>query len=121
MSIYISVIHEQILRSLRYQVHLLEEDELFEQTLLRGSQVALAPQPESSDIDALMRSMMSVDPTPPSLATRMHPALDNVADRATITAGPWNRGPDTSTMGETKTSTPAIRMGGVKGKGRGRR
>jgi hypothetical protein len=36
----------------------LEDNELFEQTLLRGSQAALEQQPSTSDIDALMRSMM---------------------------------------------------------------
>jgi hypothetical protein len=37
----------------------LEENEVFEQTLLRGSQVSLEQQPSTADIDTLMRSMMA--------------------------------------------------------------
>jgi hypothetical protein len=46
------------MRNLRQKVHELEEDELFERTLLRGSQAGLEPQPSSGDIDVIMRSMM---------------------------------------------------------------
>ncbi|KAF9464111.1 hypothetical protein BDZ94DRAFT_1308132 [Collybia nuda] len=48
----------KILVSLRREVQELEDNELFEQALLRGSQVALEQQPSTGDIDALMRSMM---------------------------------------------------------------
>jgi len=53
---------EQVVDSLRDAVYALEENELFEQTLLRGSQIALEQQPGVGDIDALMRSMMVVAP-----------------------------------------------------------
>lgn len=49
---------DEILASLRHEVQELEDNELFEQTLLRGSQAALEQQPSTNDIDALMRSMM---------------------------------------------------------------
>lgn len=120
------VIHEQILRSLRYQVHLLEDDELFEQTLLRGSQAALSAQPESGDIDALMRSMMSTNSAPLPLATPMNHVLEHgtrhgLATASTVTAGPWNHGSVANTQRESQTSTPANFMRGVKGALRGRR
>jgi len=54
----ISVLHDQILTSLRNKVRQLEENELFEQMLLRGSQAALELQPSTTDIDVLMQSMM---------------------------------------------------------------
>jgi hypothetical protein len=44
--------------NLRQAVAQLEENELFEQTLRRGSQAALQIQPSTNDIDTLMRSMM---------------------------------------------------------------
>ena len=44
-------------------MHALEENELFEQTLLRGPQIALEQQPGVGDIDALMRSMMVAPPS----------------------------------------------------------
>lgn len=63
--------------AMRYRVHLLEENEMFEQTLLRGSRVGQDVQPSSSDIDVLMRGLMVV------------PALSS---QATIPSdGPWNR------------------------------
>lgn len=48
----------EALAFLRREVQELEDNELFEQTLLRGSQATLEQQPGTSDIDALMRSMM---------------------------------------------------------------
>ncbi|KAF7980629.1 hypothetical protein HWV62_37426 [Athelia sp. TMB] len=116
-------IHEQIMRSLRYQVHLLEDDELFEQTLLRGSQAALAAQPESSDIDALMRSMMSVSSALLPLATPIHPDHGTTCGSttaSTVTMGPWNRGPATNIEGASHKSTPAMRTGAMKGRGKTR-
>lgn len=120
------MIHEQILRSLRYQVHLLEDDELFEQTLLRGSQAALSAQPESGDIDALMRSMMATNSAPLPLVTpinhaREHGASHGRATTGTVTAGPWNHGSVANTQSASQTSTPAVHMRGMKGAIRGRR
>ncbi|GLB38632.1 hypothetical protein LshimejAT787_0504970 [Lyophyllum shimeji] len=56
-------LYMQVMVNLHGVVQNLEENELFEQTLLRGSQAALEPQPSTTDIDALMRSMM-VTPKP---------------------------------------------------------
>jgi hypothetical protein len=52
------MLHEQVQRRLRDEVRKLRENELFEQALLRGSQVGLDYQTTSGDIDAIMRSML---------------------------------------------------------------
>jgi hypothetical protein len=52
------VLFEHVMGNLRRQVRLLEEHELFEQTLMKQSQVGQSPLPSTNDIDALMRSMM---------------------------------------------------------------
>ena len=53
------------MKRLRDRVKQLEDDELFEQMLLRGTQVGLE-QPSSDDIDDIMRSLMSTsDEAPP--------------------------------------------------------
>jgi len=44
--------------NLRKEVRKLEEDELFERTILQGSQIGQEEQPSSNDIDVIMRSMM---------------------------------------------------------------
>jgi hypothetical protein len=46
------------MQNLRAQVKRLQEDALFEQTVLRGSLIAEEQQPSSKDIDAILRSMM---------------------------------------------------------------
>ena len=63
-SFYRTVLYDQVMGNLRQAVAQLEENELFEQTLRRGSQAALQIQPSTNDIDALMRSMMSGDNMP---------------------------------------------------------
>ena len=45
--------------NLRREVSKLQEDELFDQILLRGSRAALQPQPTTSDIDTILKSMMA--------------------------------------------------------------
>ncbi|KDR83102.1 hypothetical protein GALMADRAFT_221072 [Galerina marginata CBS 339.88] len=52
------VLFDRIMTSLRAEVAQLQENELFEQIILRGSKAALETQPSTNDIDALMRSMM---------------------------------------------------------------
>lgn len=78
-----SALYERIMRSLRYEVQQLEENELFEQTLLRGSQAALEQQPVSHDIDTLMRGMMG-----PTASTGY--SRSNNRTNPHITNGPWN-------------------------------
>lgn len=120
-------IHEKILSSLRYQVHLLEENELFEKTLLQGSQAALESQPTSNDIDTLMRSMMGLTPnasTANATTRKNNNALsvetgyttaNTTATARTITRGPWNRGLDMG-IGTEGGTTPRRSL--AKGKGR---
>ena len=60
--------------NLRQAVAQLEENELFEQTIRRGSQAALQIQPSTNDIDTLMRSMM----------------VNTTSAGSRITNGPWN-------------------------------
>jgi hypothetical protein len=76
--------YDHILTLLRSEVRQLEEDELFEQMLLRGSQAGLERQPVTTDIDALLRSMMI---TPQNNAIGSQPSRhhsDNIA------SGPWS-------------------------------
>ncbi|KAH7925583.1 hypothetical protein BV22DRAFT_1064640 [Leucogyrophana mollusca] len=74
------LMYESILRGFRLRVQQLEEDAIFQRTLMRGSQVGLKQRPSSDNIDTLMQSMMTT--TLGSGPNRTH----NVSD------GPWNRG-----------------------------
>lgn len=126
-------IHERILSSLRYQIHLLEQNEIFEQTLLtRGgpSEAALSldHQPSTNDIDSLMRSMMSLGPSGPSImpgasATRSNRNASvgtaNATSAGTITHGPWSRGIGMESVDVSVTSGRIRNT--AKGKGRSRR
>ena len=56
--LYASDIFERIMTSLRNEVAKLQDDELFDEILRRGSKAALETQPTTNDIDVLMRSMM---------------------------------------------------------------
>jgi len=58
------LLYDHVMGNLRQAVAQIEENELFEQTLRRGSQAALQIQPSTNDIDTLMRSMMSGDNMP---------------------------------------------------------
>ncbi|KAJ7625249.1 hypothetical protein DFH06DRAFT_1058612, partial [Mycena polygramma] len=72
------VLFDRVVRNLRMKVEELEENELFEQTMLRGSQAGFEEVTVPKDIDSLMRSMMG-----PSTAE------DTTVD-ANVTDGPWN-------------------------------
>ncbi|KXN86491.1 hypothetical protein AN958_10005 [Leucoagaricus sp. SymC.cos] len=74
---------DKILKNLRAKIRQLEEDEMFEQTLLRGSQVGLEARPSTNDIDTLMKSMMSLTEGPAGKV------IGRAADE-TLTDGPWN-------------------------------
>lgn len=79
---------DRIMASLRAEVAKLQEDELFEQILLRGSKAALEAQPVTNDIDALMRSMMgpSLNISGPHMGK-----TDGVPKTGhEIVNGPWN-------------------------------
>jgi hypothetical protein len=66
------VLFDEILRGLRQRVQALEEDEIFQQTLMRGSQVGKEPLPSADNIDTLIQDMMGS-------------SIKHVSD------GPWNR------------------------------
>ncbi|KAI0685805.1 hypothetical protein BC835DRAFT_492599 [Cytidiella melzeri] len=55
-----------VMKNLRKAVQKLQDDELFEQRILRGSLVTGQEQVASGDIDSIMRSMMNLSPSVPS-------------------------------------------------------
>ncbi|KAJ7069521.1 hypothetical protein C8F01DRAFT_1048234 [Mycena amicta] len=71
------VLHERTVRNLRAKIIELEDNEMFEQAMLRGSQAALEDYTIPDDIDALMRDMM----------------VGGNTTLATTSSGPWNNGP----------------------------
>ena len=73
-----SALYDHVMRTLRREVQRLEENEIFEQTLLRGSQAGLEPKPSSSDIDVIIQGMMD------------HAKDSLKAGSTDITNGPWN-------------------------------
>jgi len=96
------VLFERVVRSLRMRVEELEENELFEQTMLRGSQAGLEEQSIPKDIDALMLSMM----------TASAPVAADSSANATVTDGPWNQ------SAYKPEGTPAQKRSKGKGKSR---
>lgn len=78
---------EKILKNLRAKIQQLEEDELFEQTLLRGSQVGLETRPSTNDIDALMKGMMG---TGTALTEGPSSKIFGRAADEPLADGPWN-------------------------------
>ncbi|KAF7299733.1 hypothetical protein HMN09_00979100 [Mycena chlorophos] len=73
------ILHERILRNLRAKIAELEDDELFEKAILRGSQVGMEDYAVPSDIDNLMRDMMLTGAA--------------AAPNSSTAPGPWNHGP----------------------------
>ena len=53
------------MQNLREAVRQLEEDEHFEQAMLRGTQVVQQQPATSGDLDAIMQSLMMAAPKPP--------------------------------------------------------
>ncbi|KAG6844037.1 hypothetical protein H0H87_010361 [Tephrocybe sp. NHM501043] len=81
---------QQVLTNLHEMVHNLEDNELFERTLLRGSQAALEPLPSTNDIDSLMRSMMVISPPSGNATHEVNLTRGRSNSRAAdITHGPW--------------------------------
>jgi hypothetical protein len=84
-------LYERVMRSLRQHVHQIEENDIYDQILLRGSQVVLEPQPSTTDITGLMQRMMGGSVT---------------ARQAAIADGPWNHtGWNAHDTGDTSVST----------------
>ncbi|KAJ3843777.1 hypothetical protein F5878DRAFT_234545 [Lentinula raphanica] len=93
--------YQRILQDLRHEINQLHENEVFEQTMLRGPAVSGAPAYYSHDIDAIMHSMMgqtSSNPFPNATSTpftgpsrsRPRPTANYPAADVDITNGPWN-------------------------------
>ncbi|KAL0961399.1 hypothetical protein HGRIS_006350 [Hohenbuehelia grisea] len=76
---------EQTMRFLRAKVTEVEENELFEQIIVRNSHIETEPLPTSRDIDMIMRSMM-ISPSAPPHSTPRHTRVGNVTDAP---GGPW--------------------------------
>ncbi|KAK7048651.1 hypothetical protein R3P38DRAFT_2870666 [Favolaschia claudopus] len=89
-----NLLFERIMRNLRAKVVELEEGELFEQTMLRGSQAGLEEQTIPTDVDALMASMMGGSA----------PRVGSNAN-ATVTDGPWNQSRNLYEGGATQKRT----------------
>ncbi|KAJ3822110.1 hypothetical protein F5880DRAFT_1452973, partial [Lentinula raphanica] len=81
--------YQRILQDLRHEINQLHENEVFEQTMLRGPAVSQgAPAYYSHDIDAIMHSMMgqtSSNPFPNATSTPF-----TGPSHVDITNGPWN-------------------------------
>ncbi|OCH92653.1 hypothetical protein OBBRIDRAFT_714304, partial [Obba rivulosa] len=54
------ILFDRVMTNLREKVRQLEEDELFEETMLRGSQVGQEQQPSSDDLDDILRGLMTI-------------------------------------------------------------
>ncbi|PFH49970.1 hypothetical protein AMATHDRAFT_4442 [Amanita thiersii Skay4041] len=78
-------LHDKVIANLRLQVREVEENDIFEQTLLRGSQVARVQPPSTDDIDKLMRSMMGTNVQ--STSKFGHGGGNPTA--ASLSPGPW--------------------------------
>ncbi|OAX44324.1 hypothetical protein K503DRAFT_449181 [Rhizopogon vinicolor AM-OR11-026] len=70
------LLFEEILRGFRQRVQELEEDEIFQQTLMKGSQVGKEQLPSANNIDTLIQDMMG--------NSICH-------DARHVSDGPWNR------------------------------
>lgn len=77
-----TVMFEQVMRSLRWHVQQLEENEMIESMLLQGSRVALETQPSSDNVDAIMQSMMG--PPLSNADTDAYLTLDEDSPRSAI-------------------------------------
>ncbi|KAF8157891.1 hypothetical protein B0H34DRAFT_629318, partial [Crassisporium funariophilum] len=89
------VLHDRVMLSLRAAVAQLEENELFEQALLRGSQAGLETQPSTNDVDVLLRSMMgpglNINAGPHmGMSTAPHRGPRPPTAGSGMTNGPWN-------------------------------
>jgi len=78
------MLFEKIVHNLRGRVQELVDNDMFEQTLMRGSQVGFEHQPSTDDIDAIMRSMMITNSNPNSVQNYYNNNNPNISE------GPWN-------------------------------
>jgi len=98
---------EKIIKNLRAEIRKLDEDELFEQTILRGSQVGLETRPSTNDIDALMKSMrLDMSSTEGPTGKIFGHMMDE-----TLLDGPWNipvQSHEALTMESAMTTTSTV-------------
>lgn len=76
--------YNSVVLDLRRRVHMVQEVEVYEQMLLRGSQLPLEPPPHATDdLDALMQSLMPKrTPVPPSIPTSPAPPLKGASENS---------------------------------------
>jgi hypothetical protein len=101
-----ATLHEQVSKRLREEVRKLHETELFEQVLLRGSQVGLDVQTPTGDIDTIMRNLLQ-----PSGKDLVVPSARDITGPSTMTSQASFYVPEHDM--DTSQST-----GGKKGKGK---
>jgi hypothetical protein len=89
-SFFFTAMCDAILHNLRLHIQKLEENEIFERTLLRGSQAALEPQPTTTDIDLLMKGMMGPAMALDSRYQYRRKAGMMAPSSQAVTNGPWN-------------------------------
>ena len=106
--------HKKVMDNLRNAVKKLQEEELYEQIMLRGTQITDVQQPSSNNIDAIMQSIMgpppgsthTTFPPPPSPFTPNPPFVPSPAhSHANLFATPGHAGSDTG----SPTSSPVKR------------
>lgn len=73
VSLRCPVFFDVIMGGLKTRLQHLEEEEILQQMLKRGSQIGLEPPPSDDNIDSLMRSMVAI----------------STADSQRISDGPW--------------------------------
>lgn len=66
-------LHMQVMYNLRKEVKRLQEDALFEQTVLRGSLIPEQQQPSAKDIDSILQSMMGTAISPAAVPSTSAP------------------------------------------------
>jgi hypothetical protein len=101
------------MRDLRALSASLDEDEMFQQTLMRGSQIPNVALPSHRDIDALMQSM-TVDPQPAQTMTNW-----SMQAQKPVARGPWNISTTSTAQTLIAHGTPAA-AGRIEAKGKGR-
>jgi hypothetical protein len=98
----VTALFERIVRNLRDEIRRLDDEEIYERAMFRGSQIGLEVQPPTSDIDKIMRSMMGGGLDLTTFTPIPDPATGEIQTQ-TVEAtlpGPWN------SYGKKPTSLP---------------
>lgn len=93
------MLFEEILRGFRQRVQQLEEDEIFQQAVINGSQIGKEQLPSADNVENLIKNMMGT-------------SIGNEASH--IQDGPWNKrntAHATSTSSSMRTATGKGRLG----------